>query len=230
MATEGGEGGDSWADDEDQRVMISALEHYAYCARQCALIHVEQVFDENLYTLKGRLAHERADAPTTRTEGATRVERALPLWSRRLGLTGKADVVEFRGVDGATPYPVEYKVGRRRDWPYEALQVCAQGMCLEEMLGRPVPAGAIYYVGSRARREVEFTPAMRAAVEQMTAGVRAMQRERRLPEAPNDQRCEKCSLIESCLPSVVVSPRRIGAQHAELWAPLPVGAVERDGN
>jgi CRISPR-associated exonuclease Cas4 len=220
----------TWADDEDARVMISALEHYAYCARQCALIHVEQIFDENLYTLKGRLAHQRADEPTTRTEGQVRVERGLPLWSLRLGLTGKADVVEFHGTDGATPYPVEYKVGRRRAWPYEALQVCAQGICLEEMLGRSVPGGAIYYVGSRARREVEFTATLRVAVEEMTEGVRAMLSSERMPEAPNDQRCAKCSLIESCLPAVVVSPRRVRAQHAELWVPLPVDATDERGN
>jgi CRISPR-associated exonuclease Cas4 len=216
----------SESDVEDERVMISALEHYAYCERQCALIHVEQIFDENLYTLKGRLAHERADSPTRRTEGQLRVERGLPLWSRRLGLTGKADVVEFHGETGATPYPVEYKLGKRRDWRYEALQVCAQGMCLEEMLGLSVPGGAIYYVGSRTRREVEFTPELRTAVERAAEGVRAMLGSSRMPEAPNDQRCEKCSLIESCLPAVVVSPRRVHAQYSELWRPLPVGPAD----
>src|SRR5689334_20612357 len=121
---------DPWQSDDEERVMLSALEHYAYCPRQCGLIHLEQVFDENLYTLKGHMAHERADTPTTRSEEGMRVERGLPLWSRRLGLTGRADVVEWHGD---VPYPVEYKVGRRREWIYEALQVCAQGMCLEEM-------------------------------------------------------------------------------------------------
>ncbi len=132
--------------DDDDLVMISALEHYAYCPRQCALIHVEQTFDENIYTLRGRFAHERVDAAITREEDGVRVERALPLFSRRLRLTGRADVVEFRG---ATPLPVEYKLGKRRQWQYEAIQVCAQGMCLEEMLGISVPVGAIYYVSTR---------------------------------------------------------------------------------
>lgn len=204
-------------EDEDQRVPISALEHYAYCPRQCALIHVEQTFDENLYTVRGHLAHERVDEPTTRAEEGVRVERGLPLWSRRLGLVGKADVVEFHGE---VPYPVEYKVGRRREWRYEAIQVCAQGMCLEDMLGRPVPAGAIYYVGSRVRRPVEFTPELRHMVEEAVAGVRTMLREGRLPEAPNDQRCEKCSLLDSCLPAVVVRPGRLKACARQLFAPL----------
>lgn len=207
-----------WEADEDERVPISALEHYAYCARQCALIHIEQTFDENLYTLRGHLAHERADTPMTRAEGDARVERALPLWSHRLGLVGKADVVEFRGE---TPFPVEYKVGRRREWQYEAIQVCAQGICLEEMLGTSVPMGAIYYVGSRVRREVAFTPDLRATVERLTLAVRAMLREGKLPVAPNDQRCAKCSLLDSCLPSLVASPGRWKALARQLFIPPP---------
>src|SRR5437899_10119616 len=92
--------------DEDDLIMISALEHYSYCPRQCALIHVEQTFDENLYTLRGRAVHERVDEPVCDFQEGVWVERALPLWSKRLGLIGKADVVEFHGI---TPYPVEYK-------------------------------------------------------------------------------------------------------------------------
>lgn len=205
-----------WEVDEGEHVPISALEHYAYCPRQCALIHIEQTFDENLYTLRGHLAHERADLPMTRAEGDARVERGLPLWSRRLGLVGKADVVEFRGE---TPYPVEYKAGRRREWRYEAIQVCAQGMCLEEMLGTTVPVGAIYYVGSHARREVEFGLDLRDAVEQLTLEVRTMLRQGRLPVAPNDQRCTKCSLLDSCLPSVVAPSSRLKALARQLFTP-----------
>lgn len=207
-----------WELHEDERVPISALEHYAYCPRQCALIHLEQTFDENLYTLRGRLAHERVDTPMTRAEGDARVERALPLWSRRLGLAGKADVVEFRGQ---TPYPVEYKVGRRREWRYEAIQVCAQGLCLEEMLGAAVPSGAIYYIGSRERREVEFTLELRGVVEQMTLAVRALLRQAEAPTAPNDPRCEKCSLFDSCLPSVAARPVRLKALARQLFTPSP---------
>src|SRR3970040_818180 len=97
-------------DKADDPIMISALEHWSYCPRQCALIHLEQTFDENLYTLRGRMLHERTDEPVGEFQDGVRVERALPLWSKRLGLVGKADVVEFHGE---TPYPVEYKHGSK---------------------------------------------------------------------------------------------------------------------
>src|SRR5262249_23410746 len=148
-------------------------------------------------------AHERADASTTRAERGIKVERALPIWSRRLGISGRADVVEFHG---ATPYPIEYKVGTYREWAHEAVQLCAQALCLGEMLGRAVPAGAIYYVASRTRREVEFDAALRAELEAIIGQTRAMLVGMTLPAAPNDARCPKCSLVESCLPEVVVRP------------------------
>ena len=217
---------ESWAgEDEDTSILISALEHYAYCPRQCALIHIEQTYTENIYTLRGTQAHERVDTATTRSEDNIRVERALPLWSRRLGLTGRADVVEDH--DG-TPYPVEYKVGKRREWPYEAIQVCAQGMCLEEMLGVPVPAGAIYYISSRARREVLFDTSLRAAVERITGEIREMLRVGILPAAVNDARCDKCSLLDSCLPAVVVRPGRLSAYRAQLFTPQAVSDAARE--
>jgi CRISPR-associated exonuclease Cas4 len=206
-----------WSDDEAERIMISALEHYSYCPRQCGLIHLECTFDENIYTLRGRLAHERVDAVTSRSEAGVRVERAMPLWSARLGLVGRADVVEFRG---ATPYPVEYKLGKRRQWAYEAIQVCAQGMCLEEMLGEPVPSGAIYYVTSRVRREIVFDDTLRHLVEETTRAVRILLRSDVLTAAPNDQRCPKCSLLESCLPGVVATPGRLRHYRALLFRPV----------
>lgn len=209
-----GDGG-VWLADDTEPIMISALEHYSYCPRQCALIHLEQTFDENIYTMRGHRAHERADAATTRAERGVRVERALPVWSRRLGITGRADVVEFQG---ATPYPVEYKVGTYREWSHEAVQVCAQALCLEEMLGREVPAGAIYYVASRLRREVTFDAALRAEVEDLIGRARRMLEGTALPPAPNDARCPKCSLVESCLPAVVVQPGRLRAYRARLFA------------
>jgi CRISPR-associated exonuclease Cas4 len=210
---------ENWDEDDPEPVMISALEHFAYCPRQCALIHLEQTFDENIFTLRGRQAHERADIPTMRHEAQGRVERALPLWSLRLGLIGRADVVEF--PDGA-PYPVEYKVGSRRDWVYEAIQVCAQGICLEEMFGHTVPSGAIYYIGSRARREVDFDAALRQAVEDCTHGVRRLMRDMTLPAAPNDHRCKKCSLLDACLPGVVVRPKRLSYYRSSLFADDPL--------
>lgn len=190
---------------EDDLVMISALEHYSYCPRQCALIHVEQTFDENLYTLRGRAAHERVDQPVGEFQEGVRVERALPLWSKRLGLIGKSDVVEFHGV---TPYPVEYKHGSKREREHDDLQLCAQGICLEEMTGKPVSRGAIYYHSSRRRREVEFTEALRTDVEASTNAIRKMFNEKTLPPPVNDNRCRHCSLQESCMPAAVGEKER----------------------
>jgi CRISPR-associated exonuclease Cas4 len=212
-------------EDAPDEVLISALEHWSYCPRQCGLIHLEAVWDENLYTLRGRQAHERADEPGESWEDGVRVVRGMPLWSERLGLYGKADVVEFRGSRGpgagdrGVPYPVEYKVGERREWRHERIQLCAQALCLEEMLGVPVPAGAVYYRGSRRRREVVFDADLRERTERAIGEVRAMLRGGRLPAAVNDARCPNCSLIESCLPAVVGSPHRLGVFRALLYTP-----------
>lgn len=205
---------DAATGDESELVMISALEHYSYCPRQCALIHIEQIFDENIYTLKGHMAHERVDQAITRAEDDMRIERGLPLWSRRLGLTGRADVVEFHGT---VPYPVEYKLGKRREWQYEAIQLCAQALCLEEMLGLAVPQGAIYYCSSRVRREITFDSHLRATVAEIAEAVRTLLQTCSVPPAVNDQRCNNCSLIESCLPSVVASPTRWHAYRSLLF-------------
>lgn len=204
------------SNEDSELVMISALEHYSYCPRQCALIHIEQTFDENIYTLKGHMAHERVDQAIARNEDDIRIERGLSLWSRQLGLTGKADVVEFHDN---VPYPVEYKLGKQRKWQYEAIQVCAQALCLEEMTGYAVPKGAIYYCSSRTRREIEFDTPLREKVAEIAAEVRAMLASMVLPPAVNDQRCEKCSLIESCLPSVVARPGRWQSYSSALFVP-----------
>ena len=149
---------------EEEIVLVSALEHYSYCPRQCALIHVEQVFDENLYTLRGRRAHERADEPSSVLEEDVRVERGLPLYSERLGLVGKADVVEFHAE--GVPYPVEYKSGPRRQKRHDDIQLCAQAMCLEEMLDVEVERGAVYHYSSRRRREAVFDAELRSLTEE----------------------------------------------------------------
>ncbi len=189
-----------WSDDD--LIMISALEHYSYCPRQCALIHIEQTFDENLYTLRGRAVHRQVDEPEHTVEAGVRVERALSLWSHTLGLIGRADVVEF---NGETPYPIEYKHGPRRQKEHDDLQLCAQALCLEEMTGQEVPEGAIYHHSSRRRRVVHFSPALREKVAWTVATIRRMLTSPVLPPAVNDARCEHCSLQDSCLPSVVAA-------------------------
>lgn len=199
-----GSGSSRWADEE--LVPISALQHWSYCPRQCALIHVEQTFDENLFTLQGRFLHERADEPRTEEAADLRIERSLPLYSERLGLVGRADVVEFHHD---RPLPVEYKRGKRRRWGHDELQLCAQGLCLEEMLGVPVPRGAVYYHGSRRRLVVELNGALRAAVENATAAVRRLLVSSRLPPPVADGRCRHCSLREACQPSVITKRSRL---------------------
>jgi CRISPR-associated exonuclease Cas4 len=206
-------------------VHISALEHYSYCPRQCALIHIEQTFDENIYTLRGRMLHERVEEAEAETQGAVRIERALPLWSKRLGLIGKADVVEFHPVlrgsgeaGGEVPYPVEYKLGPRRSWKHAALQVCAQGLCLEEMTGQTVPRGAIYHHGSRRRTEVSFDAPLRQRVEDTVVAVRHMLAAREVPQPVNDSRCRLCSLRDSCLPSAAGRTARVKALARSLFS------------
>jgi CRISPR-associated exonuclease Cas4 len=185
---------------EPEPIQLSALEHYAYCPRQCALIHVEHVWDENIYTMRGRDVHERVDEASSHEAADVRVERALPIWSRRLNITGRADVVEFHGN---VPYPVEYKSGRRRRVHSEALQLCAQAMCLEEMLDTTIEKGALYWHGSRERQEVFFTADLRLKVEATTLEVHALIAKNQLPPPLNDSRCDDCSLREACLPLVV---------------------------
>ena len=206
--------------DEEAEVPISAIEHYSYCPRQCALIHVEQTFDENVFTIRGRLAHERVDSADDTANKGIRTVRGAPLWSERLGLRGKADVIEFHGD---TPYPVEYKVGKRHGH-HADLQLCAQALCLEDMLGTAVPQGAIFYHAVRRRHEVDFTPTLRAQTLEFVAAIRAMLRHQSLPPAPNDARCPSCSLLDSCLPSVVGEHARLRGLQGSLFHPLVVGA------
>lgn len=188
---------------EADHIPLSALQHWCYCPRQCALIHVEQVFAENLYTLRGQTVHKQVDQPGVETRAGVRVERALPIWSERLGLIGKADIVEFE-ADG-TPYPVEYKHGSRNKAAWIAacddLQLAAQAMCLEDMTGKPVPRGALFYATTKRRREVVIDTSLRQRVTNATAAVRVLLEAAVLPAPTFDKRCDKCSLAEICQPN-----------------------------
>lgn len=182
-------------------IMLSALQHWSYCPRQCALIHLEQAFDENVHTMRGNAAHERVDDPGFETFEGVRSERALPVWSDRLGLVGKCDVVEFH-PDGHI-FPVEYKHGRKKPQAHDDLQLAAQAMCMEEMFGKPILKGAIYHHTSRRRREVAITPELRKHVEDTVAGIRAMLVSGKLPPPANDARCKECSLNDICQPQAM---------------------------
>lgn len=192
-------------DAPEPRIMISALEHYAYCPRQCALIHVEQSYEENMYTLRGNRDHRRTDEPDTELRDDVRIERALPLYSEALGLTGRADVVEFE--DGV-PFPIEYKHGEQRRHAPGRIQLCAQALCLEEMTDRDVPAGALYHTSSHRRQEVTVTEELRADTREVIEAVRAQLREQTVPPPVNDDRCPPCSLQRVCMPDAVDTPER----------------------
>jgi CRISPR-associated exonuclease Cas4 len=190
----------------DDPIAISALQHWSYCPRQCALIHVEQVFAQNVHTSRGNAVHALVDEPGAERVGTVRIERAMPLWCDRLGLVGKADLVEFE-TDGSA-YPVEYKHGPRRQRGHDDLQLAAQALCLEEMTGRAVKYGAIFHFSSRRRREVAIDDKLRDAVETATREVREMIASGVLPAPVNDARCRQCSLIELCQPKVIVARER----------------------
>jgi CRISPR-associated exonuclease Cas4 len=187
--------------DESDPIPLSALQHWAYCPRQCGLIHLEQAFDDNLHTQRGQAVHAQVDQPGVEERKGLRVERALPVWNDALGLIGKADVVEFE-PDGK-PYPVEYKHGSRNKAADIAacddIQLAAQALCLEAMTGRTVDEGALYYATSKRRRIVAITPELRALVATTAQAVRNMLATETLPPPTADtRRCRGCSLRERC--------------------------------
>ncbi|MCK9497210.1 MAG: CRISPR-associated protein Cas4, partial [Dehalococcoidia bacterium] len=174
--------------------------------------------------IRGRIAHERVDSGEDRSTRGTRSLRALPLWSDEHGLIGKADVVE---IHDDVPFPVEYKVGRRSAHPvtgeaHADLQLCAQALCLEEMFGVTVPAGAVYSRAERRRYPVRFDASLRNRTLDAIEGVREQLARQIVPDAPNDKRCPNCSLVNACLPSVVGARRRRTDSH-QLFVPQPLG-------
>lgn len=202
-------------------IPISALQHWCYCPRQCALIHQEQAFAENLYTLRGQAVHATVDKPGVEVRAGLRVERALPIWNDRLGLIGKADVVEFEA--NGTPYPVEYKHGSRNKSAALAacddLQLVAQILCLEEMQGVAVPEGALFYSKSKRRRLIAATAELRTRVEETTAAIRAMMQAETMPPPIHNERCRACSLIDLCQPEALSHLHQHASLHATLFDP-----------
>lgn len=204
--------------DEESLVPISALNQYAYCPRRCYLIHAEGEFKDNVHTLRGSREHERVDRERHEVSAGVRVEYAMPVWSRRLGLTGKCDVIEFR-PDGSV-FPVEYKHGKRRKWVNDDLQVAAQAMCLEEMLGTVIPRGAIYHQQSRRRREVTIDEALRHVVESSAREIRQLLATSELPPPISDaRRCPECSLRGICQPELARAEKKLAALGTTLFEP-----------
>jgi CRISPR-associated exonuclease Cas4 len=186
---------------EEELVHISALQHFSFCPRQCGLIHLEQCFEDNVLTLRGQAAHSKVDVPDSIREGAIRIEYGLSLFSDSLGLVGKADVVEF--LSNGSPFPIEFKHGKRAEYAHDEIQLAAQALCLEEMIGLAVPNGAIYHFSSRRRRTVEITKSLRDRTKTTIASVREMLISGSLPAPVNDNRCRNCSLISVCQPDAI---------------------------
>ncbi len=188
--------------DDDDLIPLSALQHYLYCPRQCALIHLEQQWAENRQTAEGRLLHERADLPATERRHGVRTVTAMPLLNLELGITGKADVVEFHRTEtGERAFPVEYKRGRPKAHRADEVQLCAEALCLESMLGTTIETGALFYGQTRRRMDVTFDGDLRELTRRTIADTRAMLTSEQTPLARYDaRRCDACSLIDLCQP------------------------------
>lgn len=191
--------------DEADLLPISALQHYLYCPRQCALIHLEQQWAESRQTAEGRLLHERADVPKAERRRGVRTVSAMPLLSLELGITGKADMVEFHRTDSVERVvPVEYKRGRPKAHRADEVQLCAQALCLEAMLGASLKDGALFYGQIRRRYEVIFDSGLRELTVQTIAATRAMLASRETPSACYQARlCDACSLLDLCQPRLL---------------------------
>ncbi len=186
---------------EDDLLPISALQHMIFCERQAALIHVERLWDENPHTVEGRHLHHIANEPGHETRGSVRIVRGLPLRSLNLGVAGTADVVEFHGWPGPVrAFPIEYKKGKPKRHRADEVQLCAQAICLEEMLQCAVPAGALFYGRIRHRLNVDFDPALRELTVQTAVRFRELVTNKRTPPAIWGAKCRECSLIDVCKP------------------------------
>jgi CRISPR-associated exonuclease Cas4 len=198
--------------DEDDLLPLSGLQHLLYCERRAALVHVEQAWSESVATVEGRQLHDRAHDGSTESRGYVRIARGLRLRSLRLGLSGEADVVEFHRVSeppGALlvgveslwrPFPVEYKRGRLREEEAYQVQLCAQALCLEEMLSVPVNEGALFFAATGRRMEVAFEPALREKTEEAARRLRTVLLSGRTPVASFGPKCEACSMLSACMP------------------------------
>jgi CRISPR-associated exonuclease Cas4 len=212
---------------EDDLLPLSALQHLLFCERQCALIHIEQLWAENLYTAEGCIMHERVDSGRGESRGNVRLAFGVALRSLRLGLTGKADAVEFHREEGEAgqklhgspnwrPFPVEYKRGRPKKEAWDRVQLCAQTMCLEEMLEVEVPKGALFYGKTRRRVDVVFDAELRRETEEAAGRLHDLIASRVTPPASYDDRCETCSFISSCLPKATSGRRTVARYLAEV--------------
>lgn len=212
---------------DEELLPISALQHLLFCPRQCALIHLEQAWAENRHTVDGRLAHDRAHRNESESRPGVRVARGLRLCEYELGLSGMADVVEFHQADADTPidqamtlpgksgrwtvYPVEYKRGRPKKNPCDRVQLCAQALCLEAMLGVHIPEGALFYGKQRRRHGVTFDDSLRRQTRETIRTLRELLTTGLTPSANYEKKCDTCSLLHLCLPVGQRQPKSANA-------------------
>lgn len=196
--------------DEMEPIPLSALQHAVYCLRQAALIHLERVWAENRFTAEGQVLHQVADKGGSRKARGVRRVMALPLASKRLNISGIADLVEFHlGEAGETAYPVEYKRGKAKLHRADEVQLCAQALCLEEMTGSPVPEGALFYAETKRRLIVPFDAELRRLTEDTISSLVEIFRSGVTPPPTmRKERCRACSLIELCRPDAVARPAK----------------------
>ena len=202
---------------EDDLLPLSGLQHLLFCERQCALIHVEQIWAENRLTAEGRIMHERVHEADKVSRGDVRIEYAMPLRSLKLGLIAKADVVEFHRIKRSEnkemeewqPFPVEYKHGKPKKDDSDKVQLCAQAMCLEEMLDVDISAGAIFYGKTRRRQDVVFDEELRKITGETAKRFHELVEKGRTPKPVFMKRCDSCSVYDICLPKTVGKGRSI---------------------
>jgi len=197
---------------EEDLLPISALQHYVFCPRQWGLIHIEQLWSENRLTAEGRVLHDKTHEPHEENRPGLRIVRTLRLVSYRLGITGQADVVEFHKADSGIeledtegfwkPVPVEYKRGKPKSDICDEVQICAQAICLEEMLKTDIESGFLFYGRPRRRQQVDFTDTLRKQTEMIIDQLHKLTAGRITPKAKYGKKCKSCSLFELCMPEV----------------------------
>ncbi len=209
---------------ENDLIPLSALQHLLFCERQCALIHIERLWIENRFTAEGRILHDRVDTKGSISRAKVRTAYALDLRSSRLGLVGKADVVEFhRNTQGGRqsselwqPFPVEYKRGRPKKNNCDKVQLCAQALCLEEMLNTDVPSGALFYGKTRRRQDVAFDHVLRLETEDAAKRLHLLFESGYTPHPVYSKKCDSCSFVNLCLPKALGNKRTVKTYLTEM--------------